>query len=144
MCWNLATHPRTSEKETSKAPWKGARQPSRRQDLKTAGFFGLLILLWDLFLGMKQWLAGRLDMFFSHSNEKWKDCLLGNVLKLGHPSQDLRKRNVESALERSAAAQSQTRFENGRFFWALNFAVGFVFGDEAMVGWSFGHVFFSL
>ena len=144
MCWNLATHPRTSEKETSKAPWKGARQPSRRQDLKTAGFFGLLILRWDLFLGMKQWLAGRLDMFFSHSNEKWKDCLLGNVLKLGHPSQDLRKRNVESAPEGSAAAQSQTRFENGRFFWALNFAVGFVFGDEAMVGWSFGHVFFSL
>ena len=32
--------PGTSEKETSKAPQKGARQPSRRQDLKTAGFFG--------------------------------------------------------------------------------------------------------
>ena len=48
-----------------------------------------------------------------------KKSVLGNVLKLGHPSQDLRKRNVESALEGSAAAQSRTRFENGRFSWLL-------------------------
>ena len=41
---NWPAIPGTSEEETSQttsnAPWKGARQPSRRQDLKTAGFLG--------------------------------------------------------------------------------------------------------
>lgn len=68
-------------------------------------------------------------------NQWWMDS---DCLVIGRPSQERpkkKRRNHAGRMRGSPVAAA-------RVFLALNFAVGFVFGDKTMVGWSFGHVLF--